>query len=119
MEGYVPYIVFGVAVALIGLALLLRFHIQKKTSVVIVKAALIKTIKQQEAFQDPEGNQHVRTIGMTLVFQTIQNELLTFQVNERYHGKAKEKQWGDLKYRGNHLIKFTCERGTIQKRIFV
>ena len=119
MEKYLPYIVFGVAVVLVGLALLLRFHIQKKASVVIVKAALIKTIKQQEEFQDPEGNQHVRTIGMTLIFQTIHNEVLTFQVNERYHGKAKEKQWGDLRYKGDHLIKFTCARGTIQKRIFV
>lgn len=121
MQHWISYLIFGIAAATIGLALLAGWWLAKrkrKNGPVWVKAALIKTQKEREQFQTPDGAAHTRTIRMTLTFQTIHNELLTFEVDERYQGKIKEKQWGDLRYQNDRLVKFVCPHGTIQRRFF-
>lgn len=113
------YWVFVAAAAAAVLALVLRWRLVRRVrGPVTVPAALVLTQKQQESFVDPQGDQRVRTVGMTLTFQTVHNELLTFQLDPRYRGRAKEKQWGDLRYKGSRLISFTCPQGTIRRRLF-
>lgn len=119
MEHWVSYLIFGIAVVVAGLAVFVCWRLSKRKPAnqpIWVKAALVHTQKEFEEFTAPDGTSHTRTIRMTLTFQTIQNELLTFQIDERYQGKTKEKQWGDLRYKNGRLIKFVCPHGTIQKR---
>lgn len=119
MEPWIAYLVFCIAMVVIAAALVVCWRLSKRKPAnrpVWVKAALIKTEKEFEEFKTPDGTAHTRTVRMTLTFQTIQNELLTFQIDESYQGKTKEKQWGDLRYKNDRLIKFVCPHGTIQKR---
>lgn len=121
MQHWISYLAFGIAVVVIGLALVFGWCVAKRrrdNAPVWVKAALVKTEKEFEHFTGPDGTPHTRTIRMTLTFQTIHNELLTFEVDERYQGKTKEKQWGDLRYHNGRLLKFVCPHGTIQRRFF-
>lgn len=119
MQHWIPYLIFGIAVVVVGLATVVCWRLSKRNRAagpVWVKAALIHTQKETEEFQTPDGTRHTRTIRMMLTFQTIHNELLSFLVDERYQGRVKEKQWGDLRYRNDRLIKFVSPYGTIQRR---
>ena len=115
----IAYIFISLAIIAIIVGGSILFKYTKKNDCIYAKAAVIDHKVETMTFKDSKGKEHSRVIKMTLLFQLQDNSLKSFQITPKMKGHAPEKQWGTLCYRGDTLLKFECEGGSIGKKLYM